>query len=87
MIHVLPLKSYMHSSSSHACYMLCPSHPPSLDNSNYIWRRVQVMKLLNFGDVKDTFILQLWIMELLDLVLTLVTMKHSIFWDVMCTVV
>jgi hypothetical protein len=27
-------------------YMPCPSHPPSLDHSNYTWRRVQVMKLL-----------------------------------------
>jgi hypothetical protein len=26
--------------------MPCPSHPPSLDHSNYTWRRVQVMKLL-----------------------------------------
>jgi hypothetical protein len=25
--------------------MLCPSHPPWLDHSNYIWRRVQIMKL------------------------------------------
>jgi hypothetical protein len=24
----------------------CPSHPPLLDHSNYIWRRVQVMKRL-----------------------------------------
>jgi hypothetical protein len=23
--------------------MLCPSHPPWLDHSNYAWRRVQVM--------------------------------------------
>jgi hypothetical protein len=30
----------------HSCYMPCPSHPPWLDHSNYIWRRVQVMKLL-----------------------------------------
>jgi hypothetical protein len=27
-------------------YMPCPSHPPSLDHSNYALRRVQVMKLL-----------------------------------------
>jgi hypothetical protein len=26
--------------------MPCPPHPPSLDHSNYTWRRVQVMKLL-----------------------------------------
>jgi hypothetical protein len=31
---------------SHACNMPCPSRPPSLDHSSYIWRRVQVMKLL-----------------------------------------
>jgi hypothetical protein len=31
---------------SHLCYMPCPSHSPSLDHSNYIWQRVQVMKLL-----------------------------------------
>jgi hypothetical protein len=24
--------------------MLCPPHPPWLDNSNYTWRRVQFMK-------------------------------------------
>jgi putative component of membrane protein insertase Oxa1/YidC/SpoIIIJ protein YidD len=24
----------------------CPSHPPSLDNSNYAWWRVQIMQLL-----------------------------------------
>jgi hypothetical protein len=29
----------------HACYMLHPSHPPSFDNSNNIWWRVQIMKL------------------------------------------
>jgi hypothetical protein len=28
-----------------SCYMPCPSHPPSLDHSNYVWREVQVMKL------------------------------------------
>jgi hypothetical protein len=30
----------------HSCYMPWPSHPPWLDHSNYIWRRVQVKKLL-----------------------------------------
>jgi hypothetical protein len=30
----------------HSFYMPCPSHSPSLDHSNYIWRGVQVMKLL-----------------------------------------
>jgi hypothetical protein len=34
---------------SHAAYMPCPSHPPWLDLSNYIWRRVQVMKLLFYN--------------------------------------
>jgi hypothetical protein len=29
-----------------SCYMLCSSHPPQLDHSNYIWRRVQIRKLL-----------------------------------------
>jgi hypothetical protein len=37
---------YMHFSSPRSCYMPCPSHPPWLDHSNYIWRRVQVMKFL-----------------------------------------
>jgi hypothetical protein len=32
--------------SPNACYMLCPSHPPWLDHSNYTWRRTQVIKLL-----------------------------------------
>jgi hypothetical protein len=32
--------------SSHACYMPCPSHPP-FDYSNFIWRRVQIVGLLN----------------------------------------
>jgi hypothetical protein len=31
----------------HSCYMPCPSHPTWLDHSNYTWRSVQVMKLLN----------------------------------------
>jgi hypothetical protein len=37
-----PPLSYMHSSSPLACYIPCPSHPPSLGHSNYTWRRVQV---------------------------------------------
>jgi hypothetical protein len=40
-----PSKPYMYS-SPHACYMPCPSHPPWLYHSNYIWWRVKVMKLL-----------------------------------------
>jgi hypothetical protein len=38
--------SYMHSSSLHSCYMPCQFHPPWLHDSNYTWRRVQVMKRL-----------------------------------------
>jgi hypothetical protein len=41
-----PPISYKHSSSPHSCYMPCSSHSPWLDHSNYIWRGVQVMKLL-----------------------------------------
>jgi hypothetical protein len=41
-----PPISYTHSSLPHSCYMPCPSHPPWLDRSNYVWRGVQVMKLL-----------------------------------------
>jgi hypothetical protein len=29
-----------------ACYMPCPSHPPWLGQSDYIWRRMQFKKLL-----------------------------------------
>jgi hypothetical protein len=29
-----------------SCYMPCPSHPPWLNHSNYIWGGVQFMKLL-----------------------------------------
>jgi hypothetical protein len=32
----------MHFSSTHSCYTPCPSHPPSLNHSNYTWQRVQV---------------------------------------------
>jgi hypothetical protein len=32
--------------SPHSCSMPCPSHPPWFDHFNYIWRTVQVMKLL-----------------------------------------
>jgi hypothetical protein len=36
----------------------CPSHPPWLDHSNYVWRGVQVMKLLNmqFSPISRHFI-------------------------------
>jgi hypothetical protein len=29
-----------------------PSHPPWLDNSNYTWRTIQVMKLLGYLQLK-----------------------------------
>jgi hypothetical protein len=29
-----------------ACYMPCPAHPSCPSDSNYIWRRVQVLKFL-----------------------------------------
>jgi hypothetical protein len=50
--------SYVHSSSPHSCYMLCPSHPPWLDNSNYVWRGAQVMKLIimQFSPISGHFI-------------------------------
>jgi hypothetical protein len=41
-----PPISCMNSSSPHSCYMPCPSHPPWFDHCNYVWRWVQVMKLL-----------------------------------------
>jgi hypothetical protein len=39
----LPLYAYL---TSHACYMPCPSHPPSLNHPNNIWWSVTFMKLL-----------------------------------------
>jgi hypothetical protein len=39
--------TYIRSASPHSCHMSCPPHPPRLDNSNYTWRRVQIMKLLD----------------------------------------
>jgi hypothetical protein len=41
-----PTVSYMHSSSPHSYCMPCPSNLPLLDHSNYIWRKIQVMKHL-----------------------------------------
>jgi hypothetical protein len=41
-----PVITYKRSSSPHSCYMLRPSHPPSPAHSNYIWRRVQITKLV-----------------------------------------
>jgi hypothetical protein len=42
----------------HSCYISCPSHPPWLYHSNYIWRRVLVMKLLimQFSPISRHFI-------------------------------
>jgi hypothetical protein len=39
-------KPCIHYSSPHACYMSYTSHPPWLEHSNYVRRRVQVVKLL-----------------------------------------
>jgi hypothetical protein len=36
----------MHSSSAPCVVHACPSNPPWLDHSNYIWRRVQDIKVL-----------------------------------------
>jgi hypothetical protein len=43
---VFPTKHRINSSSPHPCYISCPFHPPWLYHCNYIWRRVQVMKIL-----------------------------------------
>lgn len=37
--------AYVHSSSSHACYISCPYPPWLHDNSNCTWRKIQIMKL------------------------------------------
>jgi hypothetical protein len=37
---------YIFLFSPHSCYMPCPSHPPWLDHCHFVWRKVQVMKLL-----------------------------------------
>jgi hypothetical protein len=42
---VCPPLSYTQSSSSHQCYMPCPSHT-RFNHCSYTWLRVQVMKLL-----------------------------------------
>jgi hypothetical protein len=40
------------------CYIPCPSHPLSLHYPSYIWRRVQVMKLImQFSPASYYFIL------------------------------
>jgi hypothetical protein len=36
----------LHDSSPDVCYIPCPSHPPGLNNCNYIRRRLQLMKFL-----------------------------------------
>jgi hypothetical protein len=38
--------------------MPCPSHPPLLDHSDYVWRGVQVMKVLimQFSPISRHFI-------------------------------
>jgi hypothetical protein len=39
----------------------CPSHPPWLDNSNYTWRTIQVMKLLIMQLYPTCFSLTNWL--------------------------
>jgi hypothetical protein len=41
-----PQITYMHSSSAPSFHMPSPSHTPSLDQSNYTWRKLQITKLL-----------------------------------------
>jgi hypothetical protein len=50
--------SYMDTSSTHSCYMPRQSNPPWFDHSNYVWRGVQVMKLLTiqFSPISRHFI-------------------------------
>jgi hypothetical protein len=55
----IPPISYMHSLSlSRSWYMPCPSHPPWLEQSNYTWWNVQVMKLLtmSFSPISCLFV-------------------------------
>jgi hypothetical protein len=53
-----PPKSYINSSSPHACYMSRPSHPPWSDLSYYTWRKTQLMKLIiQFSSASYYFIL------------------------------
>jgi hypothetical protein len=42
-----PPISYIYYFSPHLYYMTFPSHLPWFDHSNYNWRRLQVMKLIN----------------------------------------
>jgi hypothetical protein len=51
-----PPVPYMHSSSSHSCYMFCPSQPPSLDHSNYILRQAQALNhlIMQFSQISVT---------------------------------
>ncbi|PNF42170.1 hypothetical protein B7P43_G08333, partial [Cryptotermes secundus] len=50
--------------SPHSCYIPCLPHLPSLDHSNYTWRRVQVMKffIMQFSPTSCHFINQAIIM-------------------------
>jgi hypothetical protein len=45
-LSVFPAKSCTYTLSFHACFIPCSSRPPWLHHSNYIWRKVQFMKLL-----------------------------------------
>jgi hypothetical protein len=42
-----PPISYTHSSSPHTCYIPCTSYRPWFNHSNYTWRKLQAMKLIN----------------------------------------
>jgi hypothetical protein len=42
---VLQPQFYTSFSSPYACYMTCPFHSPYFENSNKIWRRVQIVQL------------------------------------------
>jgi hypothetical protein len=46
--------SYTFYLQINACYVLCPSHPHLCDRSNYVWLRVQVIKLLIMTFISET---------------------------------
>jgi len=51
----------------HACHMPCPSHPPLFVRPNYIWRGVEIMKLLNMQFPAASFCASSYV-EILSLV-------------------
>jgi hypothetical protein len=40
-----PPMSYIHSFSPHSCYIPCPSHPPWIDHSNYVFSNLPSLHL------------------------------------------